>query len=61
MKNLMDKETKCLLVHPKCSMNSYWNYIDVCKIVGAKYPAAPLGLMTAAASMCLSQYRLLCH
>lgn len=49
MKNLMENGTKCLLVHPKCSINSYWNYIDVCKIVGAKYPAAPLGLMTAAA------------
>jgi len=49
MKSLMDKGTKCLLVHPKCSSNSYWNYVDVCKIAGAKYPAAPLGLMTAAA------------
>jgi len=49
MKNFMDKGTKCLLVHPKCSTNSYWNYVEVCKIVGAKYPAAPLGLMTAAA------------
>jgi radical SAM superfamily enzyme YgiQ (UPF0313 family) len=49
MKNLVEKETRCLLVHPKCSTNSYWNYVDVCKIVGAKYPAAPLGLITAAA------------
>lgn len=49
MKNLLDRGTHCLLVHPKCSTNSYWNYVDVCKIVGAKYPAAPLGLMTAAA------------
>ena len=49
MKNLMEKGTKCLLVHPKCSINGYWNYVEVCKIAGAKYPAAPLGLMTAAA------------
>jgi radical SAM superfamily enzyme YgiQ (UPF0313 family) len=49
MKNLMKNGTKCLLVHPQCSINSYWNYVDVCKIAGAKYPAAPLGLMTAAA------------
>jgi radical SAM superfamily enzyme YgiQ (UPF0313 family) len=49
MKNLLEKGTRCLLVHPECSINSYWNYVDVCKLVGAKYPAAPLGLMTAAA------------
>ena len=49
MKNLIKDKTRCLLVHPKCSSLSYWNYVDVCKIAGAKYPAAPLGLMTAAA------------
>jgi radical SAM superfamily enzyme YgiQ (UPF0313 family) len=49
MKNLMGNGTKCLLVHPKFSINGYWNYVEVCKMVGAKYPAAPLGLMTAAA------------
>ena len=49
MKNFIENETKCLLVHPKCSSFSFWNYVDVCEIVGAKYPAAPLGLMTAAA------------
>lgn len=49
MKNLLKNSTKCLLVHPKCSSYSYWNYVEVCNIVGAKYPAAPLGLMTAAA------------
>ena len=49
MKNLLEKGTKCILIQSKFSPFSYWNYTDVCKLVGAKYPAAPLGLMTVAA------------
>jgi len=49
VKALLDNGTKCLLVQPRFSVFSFWNYVDVCKIVGAKYPAAPLGLMTVAA------------
>jgi radical SAM superfamily enzyme YgiQ (UPF0313 family) len=41
--------SKCLLVQTKFSAFSFWNYQDVCQIVGAKYPAAPLGLLTVAA------------
>jgi radical SAM superfamily enzyme YgiQ (UPF0313 family) len=40
--------TKCLLVQSKFSAFSFWNYQEVCDIVGAKYPAAPLGLLTVA-------------
>jgi radical SAM superfamily enzyme YgiQ (UPF0313 family) len=40
---------KCLLVQTKFSGFSFWNYQEVCYMVGAKYPAAPLGLMTVAA------------
>ena len=39
----------CLLVQTKFSEFSFWNYQEVCRIVGAKYPAAPLGLLTVAA------------
>ena len=39
----------CLIVQTKFSDYSFWNYQDVCKIVGKKYPAAPLGLLTVAA------------
>jgi radical SAM superfamily enzyme YgiQ (UPF0313 family) len=49
MIKLLQKRTKCLIIHPKFSPYSFWNFVDVCKIVGAKYQAAPLGLMTIAA------------
>ncbi len=48
MINLLEKWTNCLLIHPKFSPYSFWNFVDVSKIVGAKYIAAPLGLMTVA-------------
>jgi len=40
---------KCLLVSPRFSEYSYWNYREVCELIGASYPAAPLGLVTVAA------------
>ena len=44
-------ETTCrvLLVYPEFVPNSFWNYTNACKLVNAKYPAAPLGLITVAA------------
>lgn len=48
MTNLFTGKTKCLLVQPKFSQRSFWNYTDVCRIAGARYPAAPLGLLTVA-------------
>jgi len=41
--------TRCLLVSPRFSEYSYWNYREVCELFGARYPAAPLGLITVAA------------
>jgi radical SAM superfamily enzyme YgiQ (UPF0313 family) len=49
MKDLLGGHTKCLLVQTKFSGFSFWNYQVVCYMVGAKYPAAPLGLLTVAA------------
>ena len=49
MIKLVQKKTRCLLIHPEFSPNSFWNFVEVSKIVGAKYLAAPLGLMTVAA------------
>lgn len=45
----MSRTTNCLLIHPEFSKNSSLNYVDVCKIVGAKYSIPPLGLLTIAA------------
>ncbi|MEX2146014.1 MAG: B12-binding domain-containing radical SAM protein [Candidatus Rokuibacteriota bacterium] len=41
--------TRCLLVSPRFSEYSYWNYREVCELFGARYPAPPLGLITVAA------------
>ncbi len=48
MIDLYGGPTRCLLVQTKFSAFSFWNYQDVCDIVGARYPAAPLGLLTVA-------------
>jgi radical SAM superfamily enzyme YgiQ (UPF0313 family) len=40
---------KALLIHPEFSPVGFWNYKEVCRLTGAKYPAAPLGLITLAA------------
>lgn len=49
MQDLYQGPTKCLLVQTKFSGFSFWNYQEVCHIVGAKYPASSLGLLTVAA------------
>ncbi len=41
--------TRVLMIYPKFIPNSFWNYAEACELVGAKYPAAPLGLITVAA------------
>ncbi|QIE57417.1 B12-binding domain-containing radical SAM protein [Pikeienuella piscinae] len=40
-----------LFIHPKFSNTSFWNYVETCELVGAKYPAPPLGLITVAAML----------
>ncbi len=41
--------TRALLVYPEFRSASFWNYKETCKLVDARYPAAPLGLCTVAA------------
>src|SRR3954469_3581908 len=47
----MSHPTRVLLVCPRFSADSFWVYTPACEIVGAKYPTAPLGLITIAAML----------
>src|SRR3974390_369251 len=38
-----------LLIYPRFAANTFWNFAATCELFGAKYPAAPLGLITVAA------------
>ncbi len=38
-----------LMVYPRFSPHSFWNYQATCEVVGARYSATPLGLITVAA------------
>ena len=40
---------RVLLIYPRFSAATFWNYTVACELVGARYPAAPLGLITVAA------------
>lgn len=45
----MPTKVNVLLIQPRFTGGSFWNYADTCELVGAKYPAPPLGLITVAA------------
>jgi radical SAM superfamily enzyme YgiQ (UPF0313 family) len=40
-----------LMVYPRFQANTFWNYSEACKLLGARYPTAPLGLITVAAML----------
>jgi hypothetical protein len=40
---------KVLLVAPRFNGGSFWSCRAACEVLGARYPAAPLGLITVAA------------
>jgi len=40
---------KVLMIFPRFNTDSFWNYRATCELTGARYPAAPLGLITVAA------------
>ena len=37
------------MIYPRFAADTFWNFAETCEIFGAKYPAAPLGLITVAA------------
>jgi len=38
-----------LMIYPQFMADSFWNFSEACELVGARYPAIPLGLITVAA------------
>ncbi len=42
---------RVLMVYPRFASDSFWVYRASCEIVGAKYPTAPLGMITIAAML----------
>jgi hypothetical protein len=40
---------KVLLVAPRFYGQSFWNFTAACELYGARFPSAPLGLITVAA------------
>jgi radical SAM superfamily enzyme YgiQ (UPF0313 family) len=43
--------SRVLLVYPRFTAASFWDFKETCDVVGARYPAAPLGLITVAAML----------
>src|SRR2546423_3977547 len=43
--------TGVLMTYPRFSADSFWVYPEACELAGAKYPTAPLGLITVAAML----------
>jgi hypothetical protein len=42
---------RILMIYPRFAAESFWVYRVACEVVGAKYPTAPLGLITVAAML----------
>ena len=42
-------DVNVLMVFPRFNLNSFWNYWETCDVMGRRYSAAPLGLITVAA------------
>ena len=49
----MGSEHTCrvLLIYPRFVSETFWNFAEACELMGARYPAAPLGLITVAAML----------
>lgn len=49
MSGLHVRPVRVLMVYPRFAAESFWAYRTSCEVVGARYPTAPLGLITVAA------------
>ncbi|MEQ1407619.1 B12-binding domain-containing radical SAM protein [Neorhizobium sp. Rsf11] len=47
----MRRQARVLLVYPRFTGASFWNFREACTLIGARYPAPPLGLITIAAML----------
>ena len=47
----MSRPCRVLMVYPRFVAETFWNFADACRLMGARYPAAPLGLITVAAML----------
>src|SRR4051794_29569949 len=47
----LPRSTNVLLIYPRFVTGAFWNFQAACELFGAKYPTAPLGLITAAAML----------
>jgi radical SAM superfamily enzyme YgiQ (UPF0313 family) len=45
------QSSNILLVYPRFAPDTFWNFAATCKLLGARCPAAPLGLITMAAML----------
>ena len=43
------RNCRVLMIYPRFTAESFWNFAEACELMGARYPAAPLGLITLAA------------
>jgi len=48
---MTDRPCRVLMVYPRFAADSFWVYTPACEIVGARYPTAPLGMITVAAML----------
>lgn len=45
----MSRGCNILMIYPRFHADSFWSYSATCELMGARYPTAPLGLITVAA------------
>ena len=42
----MSRACNVLMIYPRFQANTFWNFSEACKLLNARYPTAPLGLIT---------------